>query len=112
MYKIPVTVPLDPNDTIVENITEGAGFYFRTITLKKAGMVVPQHTHDYDHATLVGHGKVRAWRDDKWVGDFEMGEAIVIPANCKHVFESLEPGTVLTCVHNIASVMSLKAKGF
>lgn len=112
MHKIPETVPLDPNDMVVENITENLGFYFRTITLREAGLVIPKHVHDYDHATLVGHGKVRAWQDDQWVGDFEMGDAITIPANTRHVFQSLLPDTVLTCVHNIESAMSLKRKGF
>jgi mannose-6-phosphate isomerase-like protein (cupin superfamily) len=106
------SAPVLPGNTSVEKITEACGYYFRTIILHDANTIVPQHTHDHDHATLVGHGAVRAWKDGEWFGDFKMGDAIVIPAGCSHLFQALCPETVLTCVHNVDSVMSLKRKGF
>jgi hypothetical protein len=36
---------------LVEFVEEVAGHYFRSILLPRAGMRVPQHTHDHDHAT-------------------------------------------------------------
>lgn len=111
MYPVPETVPLDTNDMPVERIEESLGFYFRTTILKKVNMIVPQHVHDHDHATLIGHGGVRCWRDGQWAGDYVMGMVVVIPAHTRHLFQSLMPETVLTCIHNVDSAMSLKQKG-
>lgn len=111
MYPLPKTDPTIPVDAIVERIIETYGYYFRTITVKKAGTVIPQHVHDHHHATLIGHGSARVWRDGAWVGDFKMGEVLLIPAHSQHMFQVLEPDTVLTCVHNVESASSLYQKG-
>lgn len=95
----------------VERIEEVCGIYFRSVLLDRAGVVIPQHSHDHDHATFVGAGRARVWVDGTWYGDFEAGRAIAIKAGCAHVFQALEPMTRLACVHDIASAESVKAKG-
>lgn len=98
-------------DGVVEHIVEAAGIYFRSIFLARTGMGVPQHVHDYDHATLVGSGSLRGWCDGEWIGDKGRGEAFEVLAGKKHIFESLEPNTLLICVHDIGSATSIKQRG-
>lgn len=95
----------------VEYIEEVMGLYFRSIVIPKAGMIADQHVHDHDHATYIGSGKIRAWGDGKFIGEFEAGRAVGVKAGVYHKFQALEDGTRLTCVHDIASAESVKAKG-
>ena len=96
---------------LVEHITEASGLYFRSVTLPEAGTYIPQHNHDYDHATLVCSGKVRGWCDGVNLGVKSKGEVFEIRANHEHVFVSLEPNTTLVCIHNLESALSIKRKG-
>lgn len=107
MYALPEIIgePRAP----VEYIEEAAGLYFRSIVLEQFE-TVPQHSHDHDHATFVGSGAARVWVDGVWKGDYIAGRAVEIKAGRKHVFQALSPYTRLTCVHDIASAESVKAK--
>lgn len=96
---------------IVEFVDEVCGLYFRSVLLPDAGMRAPQHTHDYDHATLIGSGAARLYVDGVCVGEFMAGSAVPIKAGKYHTFESTEPSTRLTCVHDVASATSLKQRG-
>ena len=78
------------------------------MSIKKPEMIVPQHVHDYDHATYVGAGRVRVWVDGLFLADFEAGQLIPIQAGKLHEFMSLEAGTRLACIHDIASAESAK----
>ena len=95
---------LTPDEQPVEKLVEVAGLYLRTYHLPMVGMVVPQHVHDYDHATLICSGKLRGWCEGEWIGDKGPGEAFLIKAGCQHTFESLEP-SMLTCIHNIQDAL-------
>ena len=95
---------------IVERIEEVCGLYFRSVLLPFAGITVPQHAHDHDHATLVCSGKVRVWANGQPLGDFEAGQAVPITAGVAHMFHSLEEMTRLCCVHSIESAESVKEK--
>jgi quercetin dioxygenase-like cupin family protein len=91
---------------LVEQIqTDVAGLYFRSIVLP-AFVMVPQHEHPYDHATLVASGSVKLWVDGEFMGKFEAGQAVEIKANRKHEFLSLVDGTRLVCVHHTASAVA------
>lgn len=96
------------DEPIVENIQTVCGIYFRSVLLKEAGTVIPQHEHEYDHATYVGSGKVRLWVNNELKGEYSAGEAIEIKAKQKHLFLSLEPNTRLTCVHDLRSASLIK----
>ncbi len=105
--KFPVdTVPVE--DQPAENIEVVANIYFRSVLLKHAGLVIPQHSHGHDHATFVGSGKVRVWVNQEWKGDFEAGRAIEIKAGQNHLFRALEDNTRLTCVHDLRSAALIK----
>lgn len=75
------------------------GIFIKQMFLENAGQFVPQHSHTYEHASMLASGSVRVWQDDKWVGDFSAPMPINIPAGCKHTFMSLEPNTVVYCIH-------------
>lgn len=75
--------------------------FYKQYWLEVAGILVPQHAHDYDHTTLVAAGAIRVWCDDKFVGDVEAPKPMLIKANTKHKFMSLKDGTVLYCIHNL-----------
>jgi quercetin dioxygenase-like cupin family protein len=109
MHALPENLQI--TDAPVERIEEVCGIYFRSVLLEKAGVVIPQHVHDHDHATFVGSGRARVWIDGVWSGDYGAGWAVPIKAGCYHVFQSIEPMTRLTCVHDIESAESVKKKG-
>lgn len=64
--------------------------------------IVPQHSHKYDHTTLIGRGKVRVWSEGQPKDEYDEGDAVYIKAGVKHSFQTLEDNTVLYCIHNIA----------
>ena len=96
---------------IVEFIDEVGPFYFRSILISNVGERIPQHVHDYDHATLCGSGRARMYMDGVEICILDAGQAVEIKAFHKHEFESLEPNTRLTCVHDPRSAESIKGKG-
>lgn len=66
----------------------------------EANHVVEQHVHEYDHATLLAHGTVRLWIDDKDQGEFRAPKILTILAGQKHMFLAVTDA-VLYCVHNL-----------
>ena len=84
----------------VEFADEVAGIYFRSFLLPYAGMHAPQHMHTYDHAMIVCSGSARLFVDGAAVKDYFAGEVVLIEAKKNHAFESLEPNTRFTCVHD------------
>lgn len=76
--------------------------FVKQMVLDKAGTLVPQHTHAYDHLSMLAVGSVRIWRDGKLDGDYQAPCGIVIKAGVAHMFLSLEDNTIVYCVHNIS----------
>jgi quercetin dioxygenase-like cupin family protein len=98
-------------DLPIEKIVEAGGFYFRSYLMPQAGTIIPQHVHDHDHVTLVGSGRVRGWANGECIGERGPGEVFDIWAGSAHVFQSLEPNSLLVCVHDVESALSVKQKG-
>lgn len=98
-------------DEVVEFIEEVCGIYFRSVLLAKAGMRIGQHVHDHDHATYCGSGRARMVVDGVTQGEVCAGRAVPVLAGKRHEFIALEDNTRLTCVHDVASAESIKAKG-
>lgn len=78
------------------------GVFVKQMLLPEAGSLVPQHSHAYDHTSMLAVGSVRVWCDEKLLGDFKAPRPITIKARCKHTFLTLEPGTLIYCIHNVA----------
>ncbi len=75
------------------------GILIKQMLFKNKDIFVPQHSHKYEHASMLAHGSVRVWQDGICLGDFFAPIPINIPANCLHTFKSLEPNTVVYCIH-------------
>ena len=78
------------------------GIFIKQMSLTKAGHIVPQHVHKYDHHTMLAHGAVRVWTDKAYSVDYEAPAPILIRAGHAHVFMALADDTVLYCIHNVA----------
>jgi quercetin dioxygenase-like cupin family protein len=77
------------------------GMFVKQMAIPRAGTVIPQHAHVYDHVSMLALGSVYVLRDGKDAGLFYAPTGIFIPANCKHTFKSLEDNTVIYCIHRI-----------
>lgn len=77
------------------------GVFIKQILIKDAETYLPQHSHDFDHATMVAVGAVTVWKDSVFDRDYEAPTIIEIPAGVKHTFMSKVAGTVLYCIHRI-----------
>lgn len=77
-------------------------FYFRSVVLTR-GDVVGQHVHDRTHASFVGWGKVRGWKNGECMGDKSRGEAFIVEAGAEHAFQALED-SLIACVYHTAMV--------
>jgi len=75
------------------------GIFIKQMLLATAGIYVPQHSHTYDHASMIASGSVRVWQDEKLMGDFKAPMPFEIKAGVKHTFLSLEDNTVVYCIH-------------
>ncbi len=84
--------------SLSDNIFVKSGLFIRS------GRIVPQHSHEYDHTTLVATGAVMAWCDDAYMGEFEAPCPIFIKAGCKHVFKTTKDNTLIYCIHNIEHI--------
>ena len=77
------------------------GIFLKEMRLAKAGTLVPQHAHTYEHTSIILRGMVRVWKDGDLLGDFSPPRALRIPARAKHTFMSLVADTSVLCVHNL-----------
>jgi quercetin dioxygenase-like cupin family protein len=97
MEPIPVEIlpPLAPDDRITAD-----GVFIRTMKFERAGVIMAQHTHPYDHTSFVAAGSVNLWEDGVYAGSFPSGSAILIKKGVAHKFLTLEPNTTILCIHN------------
>lgn len=94
---------------VPESITEAGDLALRSMFLPHTGDVVAQHRHPHSHVSIVGAGSVRAWRLDRWIGDYKAGEGIFVPANEVHMFQALEPNTRVICTTAIKEAEAVRA---
>jgi quercetin dioxygenase-like cupin family protein len=93
-------VVLDDQPPVVE-IKMADGIFIKQMFVRHAGSYVPQHSHSWDHVSMVATGAVRVWRDGVLVGDYEAPTGVMIPARCKHTFLALKNDTTVYCIHRI-----------
>lgn len=75
--------------------------YIKQLFVKAKFTIIPQHSHKYSHTTLVAAGSVRVWADGVLQGDFVAPSHVLIAPKVKHTFQTLEPNTLMYCVHNV-----------
>lgn len=86
-----------------EEYTAADGVFIKEMRIPKAGTVVPQHSHEYDHTSFVANGSVM----------FEGRKVIApaplfIPAFKKHTFIALEDDTLVLCIHNVSRTSAVQ----
>lgn len=72
------------------------GIFIKEMRIPKAGTIVPQHSHKYDHTSFVASGSVTFEGQT-----IEAPAALYIPAGKKHTFTSLVDDTLVLCIHNV-----------
>ena len=98
------------NQPSVVEIFTSDGVSSMQIQVPDAGSLIPQHSHEYEHITLLAQGKIRAWKDGKYLGEFKAPAHLVIPANSKHTFETLVDDVLLYCIHNVERTGKIDVK--
>ncbi len=83
-----------------QGVAQADGVFVRRLHIPDEDSYVPQHSHRYDHLTMLAVGSMRVWQDGVLRGDFAAPAEIVIPAGAKHVFLTLTPGVTFYCIHN------------
>ena len=73
--------------------------FVKQMVCEKAGTLIEQHVHAYDHITMIAVGSFRVWRDGKILGDYKAPSGVVIEAGRRHMLQALEPGSLLYCIH-------------
>ncbi len=86
------------------------GIYIMEIVVPKAHSLIPQHSHVYDHTTMLVKGKIKVWEDGKFIGDKIAPTGIFIKAGVKHSFLTLEDDTILYCIHNVTRTGEVEIK--
>ena len=89
--------PVQPTDVDIRIID---GVFVKATHFRHAGMLAPQHAHEYSHLSYVASGVVRVFAEGVPMGVFTAPASIVIPARVKHLFEILMDDTVVLCIHN------------
>lgn len=87
-----------PDQPIITNAVVD-GFFVKKIQILKADSFVPQHSHDYDHVTVLGTGSVQFYKAGVFLGIKKAPEKLFIQARVLHSFRTLEDNTTLFCVH-------------
>lgn len=77
------------------------GIFIKQIFIKRKGAYMPQHSHVYDHMSMVATGSVEVTIEGELLGIYRAPTGILIRANKKHLFRTLEPDTTIYCIHNI-----------
>ena len=77
------------------------GIFIKQMTVEKAYTIIPQHSHTYDHTSMIAKGSFRAWKNNVLLGDFTAPTGLLIEAGNKHLFQSLEDHSVIYCIHNV-----------
>lgn len=75
--------------------------FIKTYEINQRHVMLPQHSHEYDHVSLISNGAVRVWKDDVLIGDFHAPQAITIERHCKHKFLTLTDRVTLSCIHHL-----------
>lgn len=66
----------------------------------KAGEVMQQHVHTYDHATVVAAGTIQVWVEGKFTKEYVAPTYVTIRAKEAHRFLAVTDALVLCC-HNL-----------
>ena len=78
------------------------GVFVKSMLVHRAGREIGQHSHAYDHLSMLAVGEVNLYGDGEFLGHFVAPSGITIRAGVKHRFETLTDGVLIYCIHNVA----------
>ena len=84
------------------------GVFTKSMVVRRAGTVIPQHSHRFDHVSVLVRGAVRVVTDDEDLGEFTAPCGILIRAGVKHLFKTITDDTIVLCVHDIGTAEGVK----
>ena len=76
--------------------------FIKSISVPRAGTVLEQHQHKYNHTSMIAAGAVSVWVDGKHRGDYTAPSGVLIEAGRNHFFRTLVDHTLIYCIHNLA----------
>lgn len=77
------------------------GIFIKQMVVPLRMTYVPQHSHKYDHTSMLAAGSVKVWADDVYMGTYKAPCGILIKKGVKHKFLTLEDKTMIYCIHNL-----------
>ena len=89
----------DVEQPVVVDIKLTDDLFVKAMTVAKAGTIMGQHSHTYDHVTLLAYGAMRVEADGMMLGDYVGPVGILIRAGVKHTMTTLTDGVVFACIH-------------
>lgn len=81
------------------------GVFVKVIDVALKGTAVPQHSHRYDHITMLAWGAMQVWAGNAPMRVLRAPEMMVIPAFTKHTFITLVDHTRFCCIHNVSRAL-------
>lgn len=97
-----------PQQPITTEIKLTDDLFIKTAVVADAGTIIPQHSHRYDHVTLLAYGSMRVVAGDVMLGDYTGPAGILIRAGVKHTMTTLTPGVVFACIHALHGTDSVE----
>ncbi len=82
-------------------VHECDGIFLKQMFIPQRDTWIPQHSHAYDHLSMLVKGSVFVWKDGVLDKQYRAPAGILIKAGVKHLFRSLEDETEIWCVHNL-----------
>lgn len=79
------------------------GVYVKEMLAPDIGTVIPQHSHRYDHISYLAAGQIMVTGGAAGTqGVYTAPAAIRIAAGVKHTFTTMQPMTLILCIHSVA----------
>lgn len=103
MYDHPEIVGPPTREPIVNTVLVAGNVFIKTYTVPDANTVIGQHSHTYAHASQIASGSARFWKDGEYLCDVTAPHSVEVEAHAKHTILTLEPNTVLNCIHCVST---------
>jgi quercetin dioxygenase-like cupin family protein len=75
--------------------------FIKSMEFKKKGDAVHQHSHSYDHVTMIATGGLEVFVDGQSIGKYNAPYGLTILAHVKHKLVALKDNTLAYCIHNL-----------
>jgi hypothetical protein len=84
------------------------GIFIKQYVIPMAKTIIPQHSHYWDHITMLVAGEVAVWKGGIFDKIYTAPCGIEIQEGIEHLFETRKDETILYCIHNLHSEKAVK----